>query len=274
MSVEHARRVDGVDKVAAAARSPWLRRRVAHPAPRCRLVIFPHAGGTAGPYGTWAAGLHFDGETWVVRYPGREDRLAEPLVDTMDVLVDGIADAILPLATPDLSAAAPLVLFGHSMGASVAYETARRLQARAPGSVARLVVSARTAPTVARPPDRPLVHLLPQAAFIDVLRAHGGTAEEFFEHDELVQLLLPVVRSDYRLIETYLPPPDPTLGVDIVALAATDDPTVAVADVLAWAAVTSAGFTHAVFPGRHFYLQTDPEPVRAELARHLPGGAP
>ncbi|WP_261562969.1 thioesterase II family protein, partial [Frankia tisae] len=237
---------------AAVVTSPWLRCRHPHPAPRYRVVVFPHAGGTANPYCTWARGLPPDGESWVVRYPGREDRLAEPLVGTMDGLVEPITDALLPMVTgPDT--AGPLVLFGHSMGASVAYETARSLHALVPGSVGLLVVSARMAPVVDDRGDRPVVHRLPRDAFVDVLRAHGGTDEAVFDHAELMDLLVPIVRNDYRLIETYRPPADPALPVDIVAFAAADDQTVAVPDVLAWAAVTTAGFSHAVFPGSHFY---------------------
>ncbi|WP_261571094.1 thioesterase II family protein [Frankia gtarii] len=229
-------------------------------------MVFPHAGGSANPYCTWAEGLPADGETWVVCYPGRESRLGEPLIDTMDELTDAITDALLPLATapPNLP---PLILLGHSMGASVAYETARRLRTRVPGSVARLVVSARSAPGVGRPTR---VHTLPRDQFIDVLRAHGGTDEALFEHDELMDLVIPAVRNDYRLIETYQPPADPTLPVDVVAFAATDDRTVRVEDVLAWAGTTTTGFDHAVFPGSHFYLLAEPGPVIAELTRHLP----
>jgi pyochelin biosynthetic protein PchC len=285
----------------AARSSVWLRCRQRRADARYRVVVFPHAGGTANAYWTWAAEFPADVEVWMTQYPGRENRSAEPLVDAMDPLVDGIAAAIAdqaetwespahaarpsPVGAADAAgtadfagtadsagtlgsagAAVPLVLFGHSMGASVAYETARRLRERRPSLVRLLVVSARAAPTVVRPGQD---HMLSRERFVEVLRAQGGTDESIFDHEDLLDYLLPIIRNDYRLIETYRPPSDVRLPVDIVAFAGADDLTVRVADVLAWADATTASFDGMIFPGGHFYLREDPAPVVTELVRRL-----
>nr|WP_158230393.1 thioesterase domain-containing protein [Pseudofrankia asymbiotica] len=158
------------------------------------------------------------------------------------------------------------MLFGHRMGASVAHETARRLRERRPGLVRLLVVSARCAAAVASPGQE---HLLSRERFVEVLRAQGGTDESIFKREDLLDYLLPIIRSGYRLIETYQPPRDDRLPVDVLAFAGADDPTVRVADVLAWAEVTGASFDGMVFPGGHFHLRENPAPVIEELIRRL-----
>lgn len=256
-----------------AAASAWLRCRERRQDARCRVVVFPHAGGTANGYWAWAGHFPAEFEVWLVAYPGRETRGGEPLVDSMDRLADGVAAAIGEQAAGWQAsaavagrAAAPLVLFGHSMGGAVAYETARRLLSRQPGLVRRLVVSARPAPAAIRPSA---VHTYGRQRFLDALRSLGGTDAAVFEHQELVDYLLPIVRNDYRLIETYRPPADPRLALDILAFAAAHDPSAPVEDVLAWADVTTTRFDYAVFPGGHFYLRDSPAPVVAELVRRL-----
>ncbi|MGI5336491.1 thioesterase II family protein [Streptomyces sp. CA-181903] len=242
----------------------WTRRHPALPgAPR--LVCFPHAGGGASAYRGWADRLAPEAEVLVVRYPGREDRFEDPLVPDMATLADRVT-AALPL-----SADRPLTLFGHSMGAAVAFEVARRIEAACPGGLARLCVSGRPAPHAA---PESQVHLLPDEDLVEDLRALAGTSEAILDDAEFRALFLPAVRNDYRLIETYRPEPGARIGAPVAAFCGTHDPHVRPEEMPRWREVTSGGFTLRTFPGGHFYLQDHLDGIVAEVAGLLgPAGA-
>jgi pyochelin biosynthetic protein PchC len=230
--------------VANATGSPWLRPFRAGPAGARRLLCFPHAGGGAGFYRPFAEAFPPGVDVQVVQYPGRETRAGEPLVDDMDALADAAAEAVAPLLDR------PLAVFGHSMGASLAYEVVRRLET-AGFRPDLLFVSARQAPAVHRDIS---VHDLDDEAFVQVLRTTGGTPPALLDNPEMRDYLLPILRNDYRLIERYRPAPGPRLRTGIVAIAAADDATVTPEETVRWADVTSGGFAHVAFPGDHFYL--------------------
>ncbi len=240
----------------------WLRRPRPLRAPRARLACFPHAGGTAGFFRSWAAALPDDIELIAVQYPGREDRLREPPVADMDRMATEIVDALRPML--DL----PLALFGHSLGAAVAYEVAHRLCARYPGVPAGLVVSGRPAPSRDRGGS---VHRGSDEELCAELRRLGRTQAAVLDHPELLRLVLPMVRSDYRLSETYRPRPAPALPCPVLACLGADDPEVTEDEARAWSEVTSDSFVCQVFAGQHFYLVAHREAVlSAALATALP----
>jgi pyochelin biosynthetic protein PchC len=191
-----------------------------------------------------------------VQYPGREDRIRDAQLDEMDRLADLIADALGPVL--DL----PIALFGHSMGATVAYEVARRLEAHPHGSLVRLFVSGRPAPQYQR---ASMKHLESDDALWEQLRRLGGTSEGVFCHPELRALVLPYLRSDYRLVETYQLRPGPALASPIVACLGDRDPEVSVDEVRGWGELTHGGFDLRIFAGDHFYLI----PRQAELINEV-----
>lgn len=239
----------------ARAASPWFRYFAPRPGADLRLVCFPHAGGSVTTFRGWPALLPGLVELVAVQYPGRQDRYREPCFEEMDPLAGEIAAAVLDLLP------GPLAFFGHSMGAAVAFEVARRLQEHGREPV-RLFVSARSAPTRTRP-DRLPIHS--DEELLAYLHALGGGAAHLLEHDDLRELTLPMVRSDLRLIEAYACADGPPLRCPITAIVGAADDSCTAADVAGWRAYTAAGFELHTFPGGHFYL----EPVPAQLPGFL-----
>ncbi|MEV5959487.1 alpha/beta fold hydrolase [Streptomyces sp. NPDC051987] len=223
----------------------WLRRFHSAPPDAPLLVVLPHAGGSASYYQALSGELSGRIEVMAVQYPGRQDRYREEPVADLPTLARRVAEALEPLADRRLA------LFGHSMGALVGFETARLLE-RENRPVSALFVSARRAP--ARPPYE-RVHLLDDAELLAELRALGGTDERLLREEELLRLYLPVVRADYRALETYACQPGATVGCPVIGLAGESDPRVSVDDVAAWREHTTTRFDLRVFQGGHFYVE-------------------
>jgi pyochelin biosynthesis protein PchC len=252
---------------------PWLRRWPVRPEARIQLVCFPHAGGSASAFRAWSGLLPAAVELVVVQYPGREDRFGEPMVDDMATLVGRISDALARVLDR------PHVLFGHSMGSAVAYETAQELRSRGVPGLRRLVASGREAPVRSRGGD---VHRGDDNALCAELARLGGTAAEVLADAELRRAVLGYVRNDYRLIETYRPLPASPLGCPVTVFTGTEDPELSVEDAAAWAPLGDGRVDVQAFPGGHFYLG----PGRAEvvtallrrvdpaLLQSVPGSAP
>jgi pyochelin biosynthetic protein PchC len=233
----------------------WLRRFRDDDDRGTKLVCFPHAGGWTSAYHTWPLGLPSHTGVLAVRYPGREDRLGEPFSSGLEVLADDIADALEDLTRRRL------VLFGHSMGATVAHEVALRLQKRGCPPAA-LIVSGR------RPP-----HLL------DDQRRFFGTDEEIiagivrydasraavFAEPGLREMLLPALRADYRLVDDYRGGHRPPLDCPVYGYTGADDPEVAPEQMRGWADLTHDAFRLRVLPGGHFYLRAQEVALLADM---------
>jgi len=253
---------------AGHAGAAWLRRYVPAVPPRIRLICFPHAGGNASAYHAWSRRLPADVELVSVRYPGRQDRYAEPCVDRMDELADRVTEAVLGLA--DL----PVALFGHSMGAAVAYEVTLRLEVRHGVRPTHLFVSGHTAPTRERT-GRDL-HERDDEAMLAGLRELGGMDPAVLEEPELLPLVLPSLRADLRLIETYRPNAGQNVGrrvgAPVTAYVGTSDPEVGAGDADAWRELTFGGFARRSFPGGHFYLMDHEAELLADVVERLNPG--
>lgn len=244
----------------------WVRTRLPRPAARFNLVCLPHAGGSASFYRDWGRGLPPEVEAHVVQYPGREERLGDACVESMSTLADEVAEAIRPLF------GRPLILFGHSMGAVLAYEVVRRCEAR--GLAPELfIASGSPAPHLLTPKT---LHLEDDEALVAELRRYETNSRSAVLDDpELREMLLPMIRADYKVIETYrLPAPVP-VRAPVVVFRAVDDPDVDEKGALGWREVAGSGeVRHAqVFEGDHFYLREHQDRVLAAIAS-LVGLAP
>lgn len=238
----------------------WLRRYGNSTQPWLRLVCFPPAGCGASFFRDWLRLLPSDISLSALRYPGREDRIAEPCAERMEELAVAAAQVLEPLL--DL----PLALFGHSMGAYAAYETALLLERRGGRALKALFVSGQAVPGRRIVPkhsddtDEELIGLMGKL---------GGSDDEALRSPELQELIVPPFRADCRLLEAYAPDPLRTLDTPIIAFAGEDDPLVHVDEVRAWSEVAAGPFDFRSFAGGHFYLAPQAPAVAREISLRL-----
>ncbi|WP_176611297.1 thioesterase II family protein [Actinomadura sp. WMMB 499] len=237
----------------------WFRCAEPRPWASMRLFCLPHAGGSAVFYRTWAKEISPAVEVQAVQYPGRADRMGEPLIDDAYRLARLVAGALAPLADR------PTALFGHSMGAVIAYEVARLLQERGSAPVHLFASGARA------PHDRGDERVAGRdddGVVAEMVRL-GGTDADALRDPELRELVLPYVRNDFALIEGYAHRDGTRLTVPVTAIVGDDDPRVTPEQAAGWGAVTDGRFALRTLPGGHFYLADRQPDVIAEVLRTL-----
>ncbi|MFD9499438.1 thioesterase II family protein [Streptomyces sp. NPDC060035] len=224
---------------------------------RCgtKLVCFPHAGGWANAYRTWPQGLPSDIGVLAVQYPGRDDRLGDPFPSGLEALADDIADALGELTRHRL------VLFGHSMGASVAHEVALRFQERGCPPAA-LCVSGRRPPHALN--GQRQLFGTDEEIVADVLRFDRSRAPVFADPD-LREVLLPAIRADYRSVDDYRGGRRPPLDCPVYGYTGNDDSEVTPEQMRGWADMTHDAFRLRVLPGGHFYLRAEEAALLADM---------
>ncbi|WP_298799922.1 thioesterase II family protein [uncultured Pseudonocardia sp.] len=225
-----------------------------HPADRsaARALCLPHAGGSASFFFALSRSLSPEVEVLAAQYPGRQDRRHEAPLTDLGSLADQVVSGLDDFLDRDL------IVFGHSLGATLGFEVVRRLE-RVGVAVRHLIVSGRRAPSC--PADGGL-HTLLDDALIAEMRALAGD-ELPLPDDEMLQIALPAVRADYCAVETYRYDGGPPIGCPVTAIYGENDPRVTPAMVSRWAEHTVGGFRTVVVPGAHFYLAGQVDTVRS-----------
>lgn len=224
-----------------------------------RLFCFAHAGGGAALFRQWEDHLSSSVDVCPIVLPGREGRLREPAYNHMADLIPALTDVLAPHTDR------PYALFGHSMGAAVAWEVARALKAwhsarttggnaaTAPGEPLILFVSGRRAPHL--PTARRRFSDLTDDDLLTELATLNGTPSAVMDQPGLLDVFLPTLRADFELNELYTPLNAPTLTCPISGLHGDADPEVDPDEITAWRDAGEGGFSLRVFSGDHFYLK-------------------
>ncbi len=235
-----------------SSQAGWL---VGQPAPtaRLRLYCFSYAGGSASIFHGWGSALGPDVEVCAVQLPGRGARLAEPPVTTMQALLQSLVPVIARHNDR------PFAFFGHSVGALVAFELTRYLRLHGMSLPRQLIVSGCQAPQFRSVPRN--YHLLDDDAFIDVLGVYKGTPRMVLENRELMDLLMPALRADFSIAETYRYRGGPQLGLPITLFAGEHDDIRGEGQVDGWGRESSHPLSTIWFDGGHFFIDTHRQQV-------------
>lgn len=224
------------------------------------VVCLPHAGGSASAYLPLSAELSAAAEVLLVQYPGRQDRLAEPVLDDIRQLADRIAHALRPWRER------PLALFGHSMGSLLAYEVALRLERRRGRELLGLLLSGRAAPCV---PSNRNVHKMDDERLARHLAGLAGTPAALLADKDLLATVLPSVRADFKAVETYRDRAGAKVTCPISCYSGRQDEGVPIEGLAKWADYTTGDWNLTLFDGGHFYLQSRTQEVGRALLRDL-----
>jgi medium-chain acyl-[acyl-carrier-protein] hydrolase len=226
-----------------------------------KMFCFPYAGGTSSVFSKWANLLPSDVQVIPAELPGRGPRLQESPFLSVPALIDDLLVAILPLLDK------PFVLFGHSMGAVIAFELSRALCRRHNRGPKALFVAGRRAPQV--PSSEPATYHLPKGEFIKELIELDGTPKEVIENDELMEVMIPMLRADFQLTQTYEYSVAPPLRCPITAYGGLQDHHVPRETLLPWQDMTSSKFSLHMLPGDHFFIRSSQDLLLRSLAREL-----
>jgi medium-chain acyl-[acyl-carrier-protein] hydrolase len=241
------------------AASKWILRPRPNAAARFRLFCFPYAGGGSSAYRSWAAELPAEVELCLVQMPGRESRWKDTPFLNMTDLIGAVHDGLREHFDR------PYAFFGHSLGGLVSFELARALRASGSRLPAHLFVSAHRAPQLPNP--HPEMRHLDDDAFVDeIKRRYGGIPQAVLDTPDLLELVLPCLRADFTVFETYEYRDGAQLDIPISAFGGTSDGYVKREAIAEWASQTSQPFALRMLPGDHFYLQNERAAVLASIA--------
>lgn len=241
--------------------NPWIQFYQPKPQANLRLFCFPYAGGKAQIFRTWSEALPDQIEVCPIELPGRGRRWGETPFKQLPLLIEAIANAIAPLLNR------PYALFGHSIGALIAFELARFLRQQNSSEPVNLFVSSRRAPQLQNSDTHS--HTLPDDALIRKLCWLKGIPQNALDDPELMQLWLPILRADLAIGETYTYVPQRPLSCPIIAFGGRQDPAIRRGGLHQWREQTTGKFAKYLFRGNHFFLHSAQPLLLKQLARVL-----
>lgn len=248
-----------MDRIVVAG--PWVAHSGALPNRRLRLFCFAYAGGGASVFRPWPKSLPHDVEVFALRLPGRENRIKQAPFTRMTALVDALLPSLLPYLD------GPFAFFGHSLGALVSFELTRALYARHGVVPRRLLVSACPAPQTMAV-EKPL-HTMPDAEFMAALQRLNGLPDAVLQNKELLAMMLPTLRADFAVFETYAYQPGPPLPCAISAFGGLRDVDLSREKIAAWNDQTGGAFALRMFPGDHFFIHSAQDLLLRFVARDI-----
>ncbi len=238
----------------------WIIIRKHRGTPKIKLFCFPYAGGGASVFREWPDLLPESIEVCAIQYPGRENRINETPVSRFETMVDELYNALLPAI--DI----PYAFFGHSMGAKLAFEVAKRLSLRAGKPPLCVFASGARAPHI---PAHDPIHHCGDAEFVASLRRYEGTPGAVLHNEELMSVFLPMLRADFILDETYVSSEAETLSCPIYAFAGESDNIAPPEEVRQWGKFTRGLFQMDTLRGDHFFIKALQSEVVGSIGKRL-----
>jgi len=229
--------------------SSWFVRTNQSIIPKIRLFCLPYAGGNTSTYTSWSNHISMPIETIPIQYPGRSNRLLETPYSSMDSLVQALFDEIKLLL--DI----PYILLGHSLGSLVGFELLRKINQFGLNMPEHFIASGSRAPHLLS--DKESIFKLPTNEFINELRNLNGTPEVILQSEELMELCLPSLRADFEIAYTYKAEIEKKLDLPISILGGIKDDDISMKDLEAWQNHFVKTVDVKMFPGDHFFIESD-----------------
>jgi len=244
----------------AQEKSKWLFRYNETISPRIRLFAFPFAGGGTGAFRGLSKDISSTVEVVALHYPGRETRLQEEPLQTMEELVANICNAVIPFTEH------PFAFLGISMGGVVAFEAALELNRRTGKWPEKFFVAAGKSPVYRS--KNPL-HRMDDERLIETVSGYGGIPDAVLQNREMMRLVLPVFRADFAVYETYRYNGEDRLALPVFAYHGKNDRFVSRSDMELWEHVTTGPFANREFEGGHFFVNENPVQFLRQLEYDL-----
>jgi medium-chain acyl-[acyl-carrier-protein] hydrolase len=257
----HDERNKGVTSASGTQSDLWIAKTGRQPGARVRLFCFPYAGASSAVFRTWPSRFSGDVDAVLVELPGRGSRMREQCFTDLGDLVEATYHGICHAFDR------PFAFFGHSMGALLAFELTRLLRRRGEMLPIQLFLSGHAGPRVPRD-DSPR-HGLPREEFIAELRRMNGTPAEVLENPELMDILLPLLRADFSVSETYKYTSEPPLSTPMTVFGGLHDKHISSQEFRMWSEECEGPFALRMIPGDHFFLHSQEAALVEEIHRGL-----